>query len=166
MKILIVHASRYGSTADVAERVGVVLREVGHDVVVWTACEMPSPRNYALVVVGGAVHDGRAVGDLRRYVTQYRGELASKRVALFAVAGNLRDDTEENHRQAEAALLPLEQGLSCIARGSFAGVVNPRRMSLPARFRMRFMKAVPGDDRTWNDVRAWASALSVRLADM
>jgi hypothetical protein len=29
---------------------------------------------------------------------------------------------------------------------------------------MRFMKAAPGDDRTWNDVRAWASALSARLA--
>lgn len=104
------------------------------------------------------------MGDLQRYVTQYRGELASKRVALFAVAGNLCDDTEENHRQAEAALLPLEQGVSCIARGSFAGVVNLRRVSLPARFLMRFMKAAPGDDRTWNDVRAWASALSARLA--
>jgi menaquinone-dependent protoporphyrinogen oxidase len=110
MKILMVHASRYGSTAGVAERVGDVLRKAGHDVVVLTAREMPSPRNYALVVVGSAVHDGRVVGDLRRYVTQYRGELASKRVALFAVAGNLRDDTEENHRQAKAALLLSNKG--------------------------------------------------------
>lgn len=53
-EVLIVHASRRGSAADIAERVGDVFREAGHDVVVWTACEMPSPRNYALVVVGGA----------------------------------------------------------------------------------------------------------------
>jgi flavodoxin len=106
MKILIVHASRRGSAADIAERVGDVFREAGHDVVVWTACEMPSPRNYALVVVGGAVHAGRVVGDLQRYVTQYRGELASKRVALFAVAGNLCDDTEENHRAGRSGSSP------------------------------------------------------------
>jgi len=164
MKILIVHASRYGSTAEVAESIGDVLRESGHDVVVWAAREMPSPRNYAVIVAGSAVYAGHALGDLQRYVAKYRGELASKRVALFAVAGNLRDDTEENHRQAEAALLPLEQGLSCVARGSFAGAVNLRRMPLPVRFFMRLMKAAPGDYRRWNEIRAWASDLSARLA--
>jgi menaquinone-dependent protoporphyrinogen oxidase len=164
MKILVVHASRFGSTVDVAESIGDVLRESGHDVVVWAAREMPSPRNYAVIVAGSAVHAGRALGGLQRYVAKYKGELASKQVAFFAVAGSLRDDTEENHREAEAALLPLEQGLRCVARGSFACVGNSRGMPLLVRFLMRLMKAVPGDERTRNELRVWARDLSARLA--
>ncbi len=165
MRVLIVHASRYGSTEEVAETVGDVLREAGHDVVVWSARELPSPRNYDVVVAGSAVYGGRVLRDLERYIAKYRGDLASKRVALFAVSGSLRDDTEENHRQTEAALAPLEREMGCIARGSFAGAIDLRRMPLPIRLFMRLVRARSGDYRKWEDIRAWADGLSKQLAE-
>jgi menaquinone-dependent protoporphyrinogen oxidase len=165
MKVLIVHASRYGSTAEVAESIGDTLREGGHDVVVWAAREMPSPRSYDVVVAGSAVHVGRALGELQRYFAKHKTDLAAKRVALFAVAGNLRDNTEENRRQAEAALRPLSEGLTCIAVGAFAGVVDLRKMPFLFRFLMRSAKVRSGDYRKWDEIRAWAADLSNRLVE-
>ncbi len=165
MKVLIIHASRYGSTAEVAESIGDTLREAGHDVVVWAAREMPSPRSYDAVIAGSAIHAGRALGELQRYFAKHKTDLAAKRVALFAVAGSLREDTEENRRQAEAALRPLAEGLSCMALGTFAGVVDLRKMPFLFRFMIRSAKIGSGDYRKWDEIRAWAADLSKRLAE-
>jgi len=164
MKVLIVHASRYGSTAEVAEAIGDTLREGGHDVVVWAAREMPSPRSYDAVVAGSAIHAGRALGELQRYFAKHKAELTVKRIALFAVAGSLRGDTEQNRRLAEAALQPLSEGLTCLATGTFAGVVDLRKMPFLFRFLIRSAKVGSGDYRKWDEIRAWAACLSKRLA--
>ncbi len=165
MKVLIVHASRYGSTAEVAEQIGDVLRGGGHDVVVWAARETPSPRNYDAVVAGSAIYGGHVLGDLQRYFAKYKDELASKRLALFAVAGNLHADADGHKRQVEEALRPLAPGVPCVARTAFAGVVDLRRMHWPTRLLMRLSKAESGDYRKWNEIRSWASDLSKRLEE-
>jgi len=165
MKVLIVHASRYGSTAEVAEQVGDVLRESGHDVVVWAAHETPSPRSYDAVVAGSAIYGGRILGDLEKYFAKYRTELASKPLALFAVAGKLGDGVDEHRRQAEAALRPLVRGRTCLAQTAFAGVVDLRRVPWFLRPLTRLGTAQSGDFRKWDEIRAWASALSSQLGE-
>jgi len=165
MKVLIVHASRYGSTAEVAEQIGDVLREGGHDVVVWAARETPSPRNYDVVVAGSAIYGGHVLGDLQNYFAKYRDELATKRLALFAVAGNSRADADGHRWQVEMALRPLAPGIPRVAQTAFAGVVDLRRMYWITRILMRVGRAEPGDDRKWNEIRSWASDLSKRLGE-
>jgi menaquinone-dependent protoporphyrinogen oxidase len=165
MKILIVHASRHGSTAEVAEQIGDVLRESGHDVVVWAAHETPSPRNYDAVVAGTAIYGGRALADLEQYVATYRNELASKRLALFAITGDLGADMDEHRRQAEAALRPLATGASCLTQTAFSGVVDLRRAPWHTRLGMRLRKAQSEDHKNWDEVRSWALELSKRLGE-
>ncbi len=162
MRVLIVHASRYSPAAEAAETLGDILREAGHDVVVWAARETPSPRNYSLVIAGGAVRSGRISRDLEHYFTTYRGDMASKSLALFATASNSRGGAEARRRQADVALLPLAQGMRCIACRSFVVRKDLRRMPLPLRFLARLKKTEPGDG--WKDLRAWAADLAGTLA--
>jgi menaquinone-dependent protoporphyrinogen oxidase len=54
-RALIVHASRHGGSAGIAERIGEVLREAGVDVVVAKARDLPDPRTFDACVVGAGV---------------------------------------------------------------------------------------------------------------
>jgi flavodoxin len=164
VRVLVVHASGYRPTAAAAEVVGDVLRGAGHDVVIWAARETPNPKNYDLVIAGSAVCAGNISKDLEHYFTKYREDLASKSIALFAIADRPRNGGEAYRRQAEAALLPLGQGMKCIARGSFVGGRDSRRTPHPFRLLARQAKTGSGDDFQREDIRAWAASLTEELA--
>ena len=57
-RVLIVHASRHGGTAGIADRIGDVLRSEGNEVVVADAARRPDPAGFDAYVVGSGVYMG------------------------------------------------------------------------------------------------------------
>jgi menaquinone-dependent protoporphyrinogen IX oxidase len=165
MKILVVHASLHGSTTQVAEEIGDVLREGQHDVVVWAARELPSPRSYDVVLAGSAIRAGRVSEDLERYFAAHGTELAGKPLALFAVAGSPQDDTEEGRTRAVEALLVLASGRNCLAQTAFAGVVDLRKRPWLLGLFARSARTESRPLASREEVRAWAADLARRLAE-
>jgi len=54
-RALVVHASRHGGTAGIAEKIGAVLRADGVDVTVAPAASMPDPSGFDACVIGAGV---------------------------------------------------------------------------------------------------------------
>ncbi len=81
--VLVTYGSWCGSTAEVAEEIGKVLREGGWEVDVLPAKQAQSVDRYQAVVVGTAIRMGRCRGDALKFVT--RNKAALDRVPAVSV---------------------------------------------------------------------------------
>jgi menaquinone-dependent protoporphyrinogen oxidase len=188
-RVLVVCASKYGSTAEVAQAVAEELRGVGCDADVRDVAKSPSAAGYDGVVVGAPMYFGwhKAAS---KYVKAQAGELASRPLACFVTAASLTDDGSDavdgvpivkdpwlakkpsdpgklGYRQRYA--LPshyLGDILKELAPARprqvafFAGALDLTKMNLFEKlFVMLVIGASPGDGRHWDAIRAWAREL-------
>lgn len=85
MRVLVGYASRFGSTREIARRIGDTIRAGGNDVDILMVDDIEDVAQYDAVVFGSGVYDGSwtpaATGLMRRHAAA----LARKRVWLFTV---------------------------------------------------------------------------------
>jgi menaquinone-dependent protoporphyrinogen oxidase len=94
MRVLIVHGSKLGGTAGIAEMLGESLRANGLEVDVRPAKGVRDIESYDAVVVGGALYAFRWHHDATRFVRRHRRVLKHKPVWLFS-SGPLDDSALE-----------------------------------------------------------------------
>jgi menaquinone-dependent protoporphyrinogen oxidase len=182
--VLVVHASRHGSTREIAERIGQVLEHKGHEVRVEAAASSPSVSGADAVIIGSAVYMGSWLDAGIEFLRANAGVLSSRRVWLFS-SGPLPAATthKDGEDPVEAALGPregpgsggrrkLEELMAVIAPREhviLAGAFDPTDapQGIAERF-IRFLPASkgilpPGDYRDWNAIDAWAREIDAAL---
>src|SRR5207342_299308 len=83
-RVLVVYASRHGSTAGIAERIGEALGAKGLDVTVADAKDRPDPVPFDAYVIGSAVYMGQWEKDATSFVERHESVLATRPVWLFS----------------------------------------------------------------------------------
>lgn len=185
-RVLIVHASRHGGTAGIAERIGTVLRSTGLHAAVARAAEMPDPAGFDACVVGAGVYLGSWVKDGTDFLERYAAALAGRPVWLFSsgpLPGSSAGSKTATVDPIESALGPAEGPGSGGRRRveELAARINPRDhrvfqgafdpgdppKSLPERL-VRMMPASKGllpagDFREWPLIEAWAREIADQL---
>ena len=160
-RVLVVYASKYGATREIAEVLGAALDERGAEATVAPAGDMPEVTGYDVVVVGSAVYNGRWLEGARRFVNVRRGELEAHPTWLFS-SGPTGGSPE-----AEAALrkscgldTPVPRGMAGAARriqvrghATFGGTIGVGATGMLARWMPR------GDWRDFDQVKAWAGVI-------
>ena len=162
-RILVVYASRGGSTAEVADTIA---QELSYDGVVAEATSIKGAKNitsFDAIVLGTAIRMGRPLPEMVSFVKSYRPILSTKKVALFGLCMTLKDDTPENRKLSESYLAPLTSLFSPVDKQMFAGKIDPARIGLLSRFAIKMVKAPIGDFRLWDTIRNWARALNSKL---
>jgi menaquinone-dependent protoporphyrinogen oxidase len=185
-RALVVHASRHGATAGIAERIAEVLRAEGLDTVVARAADMPDPEPFDACLVGAGVYMGSWVKDGTAYLDRYLTALAGRPVWLFS-SGPLEGSTKQSKRPAvdpiEEALGPAEgpgsggrkriEGLALEIRARehrvFGGAYDPG--SAPQSLPERVIRMLPGskgilpsgDFRDWPAIEAWAREVAAEV---
>jgi menaquinone-dependent protoporphyrinogen oxidase len=148
VNVIIVYATRHGSTEQVAVAVADALRAHGGQPVLCQARAMRDPvAGYGLVVVGAPLYSGRWHRDAHRFLKRHRRELAGVPVAVFGMGP--RSDTPDAWRRSRAQLdraLGKHGWLSPAAVTVFGGVDPPGRGNRPRR-----------DLRDWQAIRGWAA---------
>jgi menaquinone-dependent protoporphyrinogen oxidase len=86
MKILIVSASRYGSTRVIGEWIAERLSLEDHEVEAFEPEKAPSPQAFDAVVLGSGIYADRVLPGLTQYISENAEALKTKKVALFGVA--------------------------------------------------------------------------------
>jgi menaquinone-dependent protoporphyrinogen oxidase len=184
-RVLIVHASRHGGSAGIAERIGQVVGEAGVATVVTSAAEMPDPRGFDGCVVGAGVYMGSWVKDGTAYLDRYSDALAGMPVWLFS-SGPLPGSS----KQAMGPVDPIENALGpAEGPGSggrkkfealaarihprdhrvFQGAYNPN--DGPKSLAERVVRMMPaskgilpsGDFREWPLIEDWARDIASQL---
>ncbi len=131
-RVLVAHASKYGSVEEVARYIGAVLRDEG------TACRVVSARepqdlaSYDLVVLGTGLYMSRLHREARRFLRHHRDELSHIPFAVFAM-GPLIDDPAEKEKVRPQLERGLERypELDPVATAIFGGVITPTGCRFP-----------------------------------
>lgn len=192
-RLLLVYATRSGSTAQVAEAVAKALRSTEADVDMRTLASDPDPSEYDVVVVGGPMLMGwhrDAVG----YVRRHRDSLAARRTAFFITAASLTDQGEDQvdgipvvadpwlaKRPRVDGRLSLKERyarpahyLASVRKKApqvrpvtvafFGGCLDLTKLRLWEKlFVLLVIRASPGDGRHWDFIRTWATSLGSLL---
>ena len=193
LRILLVYATRHGSTRDVAAAVAEELRAAGHEVDEQPAAEAPAPAGYDAVVVGGPMIMGWH-REAMRYLTRQRADLEKLPTALFITAASLTETGENDVqgvpilkdpwlvkaprdaaklRSKERYALPqhylgkvLKKAAPVRPRGVafFAGSLDLTTMNVFEKlFVLLVVGATPGDGRNWKAIREWGAGLDETL---
>ncbi len=164
-RILVVYATRTGSTVGVASAIGETLSAGGFGVNVKPIKENPAIHGYDAILIGSAVNGGKWLPEAIEFVKNNQQALSKIPVAFFCVhIMNLGDD-EQSTKNRLAYLANVRSIVKPVDEAYFAGLgTDPVKSSLLERWMNRIFKIGPeGDCRDWNKIRAWAKSLCLRF---
>ncbi len=154
--ILVVYASRSGSTAEVAQAIGEQLCRRGETVDVRSVEAVKDLSPYRAVILGSAVRMGRWLPAAVKFVEQHQAALRQVPVAYFTVHILATDDSEASRKQragyldgARALVVPQQEAF-------FAGRIDPAKLGLGERLLAKAVSSPEGDMRDWQAIRGWA----------
>ena len=167
LNVLVTYASRCGSTAGVAERIGQTLCARGHSSQVLPVEEVKDLDPYDAVIAGSAIRTGKWLPEAVDFVGTHRDALSQKPVAYFHTCITLSRPTEENLTKARSFFEPLMERFPVVrpvSLGVFAGVLDYAKLSGPMRmvmkWKMKEQGIAEGDYRDWNAIETWGNGVS------
>ena len=165
-KILVTYESEFGSTSEVANFIGKVLSEEGHQVEVKKIEEVVDLSAYEKVVLGSAIQYDKWMSSAKAFVKKNEIALSQIPVAFFFCCLVLSRKTEKAEQKAKGyadKLYLISPKVKPISVGRFAGVLNYSKMPAVGRILARGLFAVmgikEGDYRDWDAIRLWAEHL-------
>jgi menaquinone-dependent protoporphyrinogen oxidase len=174
MRVLVVHASRYGATEGIAERIGAILCQHGLEATVKPVQDAGDPADFDACVIGSATYYFHWMKKATNFVRRNYAVLAERPVWLFS-SGPL--GTEAKDAQGTDLLTVTEPK----EIAEFREAIHPRdhRVFFGALDRNKLgfthglvfkLFAKPGDAllpdgdfRDWNDIAAWACNIALAL---
>lgn len=160
-RVLVVYASRYGATREIAEVLGAALDERGAQATVVAAGEAGDVTGYDVVVVGSAIYNGRWLESARRFVSARRGDLEQRPTWFFSSGPTGGSPAGEAALSKSCGLhTPVPRGMAGVARripvrghATFGGTIGEGATGMLARWMPR------GDWRDFNQVKEWAGVI-------
>ncbi len=166
MKVLVAHASKRGSTAEIAERVAAVLRESGLEADCASASAVRDIEPYGAVVLGSAVYVKRWRGDARRFLRRHRRSLRRLPFWVFS-SGPVGDPAEDDPKWTEPPrIIEKVERLGARDHVVFGGRL-PEDPQGPMEKAM--VVGVPEeyrDRRDWDEIRSWAMGVAQELSSI
>jgi menaquinone-dependent protoporphyrinogen oxidase len=166
-KVLVAHASRFGSTREIAGRIGEVLAAAGLAVDVRGVDEVDGLDGYRAYVVGSSVEGGHWLKAASAFLEWHSAALGSRPLWLFS-SGPLGDRSvsspQPDPKEVAAARRSLRPRDCRVFAGAFDRATSDfSEMGLVERTVVR--KFLPdGDWRDWPAIEAWAAMIARELA--
>lgn len=173
MSVLVVYASKHGSTRGIAERIAATLTAAGQPAEVRATEDAGDLTGYDAFVVGAAAYYGHWLKRATTFVRAHRAQLSDRPVWLFT-SGPLRsENTDAQGSDPWKGARPKELGELQTATGArdhhiFFGALDPKKLTLAERALRRLPSGkslLPeGDFRDWDDIDAWARGIARDLS--
>lgn len=167
-RILVVYASRGGTTGEIAEQIANTLRLKGMTVETATVKNVSNAGDYDAIVLGSAIYFRRMMPSAVRFIRQNASALESCPVAVFSVGAQMRKPTPKNHALVEKWVrrgLRAYPNIQPIAVEHFAGAVAFRRLNVLWRVLLIITFGERGDWRDLNAVQTWVNQLYPQLVN-
>jgi menaquinone-dependent protoporphyrinogen oxidase len=178
MNVLLIYGTRWGSTVEVAEKIGATLKDEGCTVDVVDAKR--SPQNidsYDLIIVGSGMRADKWTKETLDFLEKNAVSLRAKKTALF-VSGQMADGGKESREKAKKLYLEktAEQfGLKPIGLGLFGGFLDFSKshgLFVDVLVRVNRKKLRKNgldttkvkDTRDWSSIDAWAHEIAKTAA--
>lgn len=163
MDVLVTAASRHGSTVEVAERIGHILRTHGLIVDVCPLEEHPYAADFDAVVLGSAVYLGRWLEPAVEFVVDQHAALAARPVWLFSSGPVGRPLEPGEPSETTVHVTDLEERVRACGHRLFGGKLERRLLSFAEAAVVTALGTPDGDFRDWNAIETWATEIAGEL---
>jgi menaquinone-dependent protoporphyrinogen oxidase len=162
--VMVVFATRYGSSEEVAVSVADVLRESGFAVDLQPAANVSSVEGYTAVALVAALYMGRLHKDARRFLERNRAGLSGVPVALFVLGpvNKAEKDWAGPGVQLDKELAKFPW-LKPVAKSIVGGKFDPASLGFPLKYIPALRKMPVSDALDFAAIREQARGLAGKL---
>jgi len=160
VRILVIVASKHGSTAEIAEALGRGLAERGFTAEVKDASSVSELAGYDAVLLGSAVYAGRWMKSIRELIELRHEELLGRPVWLFS-SGPVGEPLRPAEDPVDVATIAA--ALDTRGHRVFPGKLDKSKLGLAEKALVMSMRVPDGDFRNWDEVAAWAGEIADAL---
>ncbi len=165
IQVLVAYATKYGATAESAEKIGQVLRQAGLRADVQPVKRVGDLAPYQAVVLGSAVYIGQWRKEAAAFLKANAAALAERPVWLFSSGPTGEGDpvTLTQGWHFPSGLQPVADQIHPRDIALFQGFANVNKMNTLEKWMLKNVKAGAGDFRNWEAITAWAAAIADAL---
>lgn len=160
MRVLVMVASKHGSTAEIAAALGKGLARRGIETVVEDAAKVSDLAGYDAVLLGSAVYAGRWMKSARELVELRAEELAGRPVWLFS-SGPVGEPLRPTEDPVDVATITA--AIPTRGHRVFPGKLDKSKLSLAEKALVMSLRVPEGDYRDWDEIAAWADEIADAL---
>ncbi len=165
IRILVAYASKYGSTMEIARKVGDVLTTAGLKVDVVAAEKVTDLTPYDAVVLGSAVYAGTWRQEAVKFLEDYKASLTRIPVWLFS-SGPMGEGDPAVLAQGwhfPNAQLPIADHIHARDLALFHGVLSMDKLTFVEKQIAKEFSSPVGDFRDWGAINNWAVSIAAAL---
>jgi menaquinone-dependent protoporphyrinogen oxidase len=164
-QVLVAFATKYGATAEIAEKIGQVIRVAGLTVDVIPVHRVKAPDSYQAVVLGSAVYIGQWRREASGFLKSHEKVLAGRPVWLFSSGPTGSGDpvTLLQGWSFPRALQPIADRIRPREITVFHGALDINKLGFIEKWMVNNVKAAFGDFRDWDAITNWAEAVAGAL---
>jgi menaquinone-dependent protoporphyrinogen oxidase len=166
--ILVTYASKYGSTAEIAEKIGEVLRGGDLNISVLPLTEAGDISSYEAVILGSGVYAGHWLKDAVHFLESNEKALATKPVWIFSSGPTGEGDPVEimhgwRFPEAQQAVIDRIHPKDITL---FHGNIAIHKLHLGDKLIIKAVRAKVGDFRDWEAIQTWAKRIATALQNV
>ncbi|MBU1660124.1 MAG: flavodoxin domain-containing protein [Chloroflexi bacterium] len=162
IQVLVAFATKYGATAEIAEKIGQVLREAGLRTDVLSMDRVGDLTPYQAVVLGSAVYIGLWRKEAATFLKSNEKALTERSVWLFSSGptgeGELAELTE-GWRFPKSLQLVADR-IQPRDITIFHGDVDMKKLNFIEKWMVKNVETSLGDFRDWDAITSWATAIA------
>ena len=164
-KVLVAYGTKYGATAEIAEKIGQVLQEAGLAAEVLPADRVDDLAPYGAVVLGSGVYIGRWRKEAANFLKKNEAALAQRPVWLFGSGPTGEGDAVAlmDGWTFPGGLQPIADRIQPRDMTVFHGHVDVDKLNVLDRWMIKNVKSPVGDFRDWEAITAWAEGIAAEL---
>jgi len=166
-KVLVTYATKYGATAEIAEKIGQVLRQAGLEVDVVPVKQVRDLTPYRAVVLGSAIYIGQWRKEAATFLKANEKALTERATWLFSSGPTGKGDPSETLKEWRfpQALQPIADRIHPRAITVFHGMIDMKKMNFLEKLAIKNIKAPIGDARDWEAITVWATTIAAALKE-
>jgi menaquinone-dependent protoporphyrinogen oxidase len=166
-KVLITYASKYGSTAEIAQKVTKVLKEKDLDTEYLSVNRVQNVSKYDAVIMGYATYMGKWMKEANNFIRTNKDELKNKSVWIFSSGPTDEGDPEElvQDWRFPESLKPIILEIDPKDITVFHGKLDKEKLNFLQKGIINMVGASYGDFRDWDLIEDWANGVARSLTD-
>jgi menaquinone-dependent protoporphyrinogen oxidase len=165
--ILVTYASKHGSTAKIAKKIGETLTQAGFQTAFADAKSVRDISPYQAIILGSAVYYGKWRKEAVKLLKTHEHILAEKPTWFFSSGPTGEGDPVELLAgwHFPTALHEAANRIQPVDIAVFHGALNPDKLNIFERWILNNVKSPVGDFREWDAIIAWANSIAHNLKD-
>ena len=163
--VLVTYGSKFGATAEIAEKIAEVLRNRGLNASLMPASTVGNLNAYNAVVLGSAVYTGHWTKEAIDFLTSHEDDLSTRPVWFFSSGPTGQGDPVERLHgwRFPDAQLDIADRIRPQGMVVFHGKIDINNLNFGERLMIRAVGAPTGDFRDWAAITAWAEGIATTL---